>query len=125
MTRHTHTQATDAGFSLIELMVVLVILTVGLLPLALVQTRAQQDVFESGQFTEAVQVAHLQMESAKSLGFGNAASDSGLVDGLYLWNRRVQPVAGQTGLDQITVTVAWTEKDNARQIMVTDRVSFR
>jgi len=109
MTRHTHTQPNNAGFSLVELMVVLVILTVGLLPLALVQTRAQQDVFESGQFSEAVQVANLQMESAKSLGFGNAAADSGVADGVYTWNRQVQPVGGTTGLDQITVTVSWNE----------------
>jgi Tfp pilus assembly protein PilV len=106
-------------------MVVLVILTVGLLPLALVQTRAQQDVFEAGQFTEAVQVAHLQMESAKSLGFGNAAADSGVVDGVYTWIRQVQPVAGETGLDQITVAVGWDEKGTRRNIMVSDRVSFR
>ena len=98
----------SGGFTLVELMVVLVILTIGLLPLALVQTRAQQDVFESGQFSDAIQVAQLQMESAKSLGFGNIPSDSGVVDNVYNWNRNVQNVS--LGLDQITLTVAWSEK---------------
>ncbi|MCH7549593.1 MAG: prepilin-type N-terminal cleavage/methylation domain-containing protein [Candidatus Krumholzibacteriota bacterium] len=51
----------NSGFTLVELMVVLVILTIGLLPLALVQTRAQQDVFETGQFSNAVQIAQLQI----------------------------------------------------------------
>ena len=71
MTSNDNRNIRSAGFTLIELMVVLIILAIGLLPLALVQTRAQQDVFESGQFSDAVQIAQLQMESAKSLGFGN------------------------------------------------------
>jgi prepilin-type N-terminal cleavage/methylation domain-containing protein len=122
MTRRAHTHTTDAGFSLVELMVVLVILTIGLLPLALVQTRAQQDVFESGQYSEAVQVAQLQMESAKSLGFGNIAADSGTVD-VYAWNRQVQNI--QFGLDQLRVTVSWNEKGNQRTLAVMDRIARR
>ena len=121
MTRHTHKD--NKGFSLVELMVVLVILTIGLLPLALVQTRASQDVTESGQFSEAVRVAELQMESAKALGFGNIATDSGTVDGFYSWTRQVSNVS--LGLDQIVVGVAWSEKGNRRTVAVLDMISFR
>lgn len=112
----------SGGFSLVELMVVLVILAIGLLPLALIQTRAQQDVFESGQYTEALQVAQLQMEAAKSQGFGNAVTDSGVVD-VYAWKATVTNVS--FGLDQIVVQVQWNEKGRQRNIQIMDRISFR
>ena len=111
-----------AGFSLVELMVVLVILTIGLLPLAMVQTRAQQDVFESGQFSEALNVAQMQMETIKSQGFGNAATDSGLVD-VYSWRANVTNVS--LGLDRITVLVAWNEKGRRRSVQIVNMISFR
>ena len=117
-----HTDSRSAGFSLVELMVVLVILAIGLLPLALIQTRAQQDVFESGQYTEALQVAQLQMEAAKSQGFGNAVTDSGIVD-VYTWRATVTNVS--FGLDQIVVQVQWNEKGRQRNIQIMDRLSFR
>lgn len=118
----TNVSRASAGFSLVELLVVMVILAIGLLPLALVQTRAQQDVYESGQYTEALQVAQLQMESAKSLGFGNVQTDSGLVD-IYTWRADVNNVS--FGLDQIVVTVQWNEKGRQRNIQIMDRISFR
>lgn len=124
-TQQVHRDNKQAGFTLVELMVVLVILTIGLLPLAIIQTRAQQDVFEAGQFSEAVNVAQLQIESAKALGFGNIQPDSGLVDGVYTWNMQVAPVAGFQGLEQITVSVGWDEKGRTRGITVFDRVSRR
>jgi prepilin-type N-terminal cleavage/methylation domain-containing protein len=112
----------EAGFSLVELMVALVILTIGLLPLAFVQTRAQQDVFDSGRHTEALAIAQLQMEETKSLGFGTAQPDTGQVDS-YTWIRDVQNISN--GLDQITVTVNWNERGDPRTVRLINRISFR
>ena len=112
----------EDGFTLVELMVALVILTIGLLPLAFVQTRAQHDVYESGRYTEALEIAQLQMEETKSQGFGVADTDTGTVDN-YQWIRDVQNV-GQ-GLDQITVTVSWSERGDQRQVRLINRLSFR
>jgi prepilin-type N-terminal cleavage/methylation domain-containing protein len=115
-------RSNESGFSLVELMVALVILTIGLLPLAFVQTRAGQDVFDSGRYTEAITIAQLQMEETKSLGFGAAPTDTGTVDN-YTWIRDVQNV-GQ-GLDQVTVSVSWNERGSPRTVRLINRISFR
>lgn len=116
------TSRREEGFSLVELMVALVILTIGLLPLAFVQTRAQQDVFDSGRHTEALTIATLQMEEAKSLGFGVAATDTGQVD-TYTWTRDVQNIS--FGLDQITVNVSWNERGDDRNVRLINQISMR
>ncbi len=115
-------QGDERGFSLVELMVVLVVLAIGLLPLAFVQTRAQQEVVDSGRQTEALALAQLQMETAKTLGFGVAATDTGVV-GNYQWIQSVQNVS--LGLDQVTVTVNWTERGRPMSIAVINRLSMR
>ncbi len=118
-----HTRANgERGFSLVELMVVLVVLAIGLLPLAFVQTRAQQEVVDSGRQTKALALAQLQMETAKSQGFGVAVADSGAV-GNYQWIQDVQNVS--FGLDQVSVTVNWTERGRPMSITVINRVSMR
>jgi prepilin-type N-terminal cleavage/methylation domain-containing protein len=112
----------EEGFSLVELMVALVILTIGLLPLAFVQTRAQQDVFDSGRYTEALTIATLEMEQTKSLGFGVAVPDTGSVDN-YTWIRDVQNISPT--LDQITVSVSWNERGSPRVVRIINRLSDR
>ncbi len=113
----------NQGFSLIELMVVMVVLTVGLLPLAIIQTRAQRDVMETGQMTEALNLAKQQIETAKAMGWNNVAADSGVVDNVYGWNRNVTEVSW--GLQQVDVIVTWQESGMQRQVALTDRMSRR
>jgi prepilin-type N-terminal cleavage/methylation domain-containing protein len=110
------------GFSLVELMVVMVILTIGLLPLAFIQTRSQQNVSDSGRYTEALALAQLQMESVKSLGFGNAATDTGTVDN-YQWITDVQPAGPR--LEQVTVLVTWNEHGRTRNLQLVNMMSQR
>ena len=110
------------GFSLTELVVVMVILTIAILPLALVQTRSNRSVFDSGQYTEAIQVAQMQMEATKSLGFANAVPDSGAVN-VFAWRTTVTNVS--FGLNRLEVTVRWQEKDTQRQVVLSDLLSYR
>ncbi|MDH4036810.1 MAG: prepilin-type N-terminal cleavage/methylation domain-containing protein [Candidatus Krumholzibacteria bacterium] len=121
------TTAAQRGFSLVELMVVMAILAVGLLPLAFIQTRAQQNVADSGRFTEALALAQMQMESAKSLGSGNVATDSGLVD-VYTWRRDVTtlvPGPVPARLDRITLSVNWTEHGRPQSLQIINMMSAR
>lgn len=112
----------ERGFSLIELMVALVVLTIGLLPLAFVQTRAQQDVQDSGRYSEAITIATLQMEQAKALGFGNIVDADGVTD-QYTWNTDVENISA--GLDQITVNVAWNERGQPRTVRLINQIANR
>ena len=112
----------EKGVSLVELMVVLVILTIGIIPIAIVQPRANRDVFDSGRHTMAVNIADMRMEQAKSLGFNNAVSDSGQV-GTFRWRTIVQPQAW--GLNSVRVTVQWDEAGDQRNITLNTLLSTR
>lgn len=117
----------EQGFSLVELMVVMVILTIGLLPLAFIQTRAQQNVADSGRFTEALALGQMQMETAKSLGSGNVFPDSGAVDN-YQWRRDVTnlvPGPFPVRLDRVAVAVTWNERGRQQTLEIVNMVSAR
>lgn len=111
-----------AGFTLTELMVVLVILVIGILPLAMVQNRARQEVSESDRYTQAITIAQDQLERMKGAGFGNATPDSGIV-GAIAWSTAVTNIS--LGLERLDVTVVWTDPDGAKSLVVADLVSMR
>lgn len=110
------------GVSLVELVVVLVILTIGIIPIAAVQTRSNRDVFKSGQRTEALNIAQMQMEQARALGFNNAVSDSGQV-GVYNWQTTVANRSDR--LNEIVVDVQWQEQGTQRTATLRGLVSDR
>ena len=113
----------QSGVSMVELMVVLVVLTIGILPIAAVQTRSHRDVFDSGNRTEALNIAHLQMERAKGMGFNNAVTDSGWVNAVYRWDT---VVANQGfGLNSVAVTVQWQERGRNQSITINNLLSLR
>ena len=112
----------NKGITLVEIMIVLVVLTLGIIPIAAVQMRSNRDVFHSGQRTEALNVAQMQMERSRSLGFTNAVTDSGVVGG-YTWQTTVAPVS--FGLNSITVTVLWQEQGTQRNATLRGLVSMR
>jgi len=110
------------GFTLTEIIVVLGILAIGILPLAVVQSRARRDVTRSDMYTQAITIAQSQLEQMKGRGFGNAVPDSGQV-GQIQWWANVTNVS--FGLDRYDVTVIWPDGTRNRTIQVSDLCSMR
>lgn len=110
------------GFTLVEILMVMLILSVGILPIALIQHRARSEVTKSDLYTQAVTVAQAQLERLKSRGFGNIANEAG-VDGPINWNATVNNVS--FGLDRVEVTVNWREGGTAMNLTLADLVSMR
>jgi len=110
------------GFTLVEILVVLVILTIGIVPLAVVQSSARREVSESDRYTQALVLAQDRLERMKALGFGVAAPDSG-ASGQLAWNADVQNVS--FGLDRIGVTVTWFDGGQPQQLRMVSLVSMR
>jgi type IV pilus assembly protein PilV len=66
----------DEGFTLIELMITLVILSIGLLALAGLQVNAIQGNASSKRMTTAASIAERKMEEIKNSTFANVQSES-------------------------------------------------
>lgn len=110
------------GFSLVEILMVLMILTVGIIPLAVIQHQARQDVEEADIYTESLNVAQSQLERIKGLGFGIAVPDSGMIGNIQ-WNARITNVS--FGLDRVEVTTTWAGGGGDQTITVADLISMR
>ncbi|MCP4573415.1 MAG: prepilin-type N-terminal cleavage/methylation domain-containing protein [bacterium] len=122
MKRHDPARTDRDGFSLVEILVVLMILAVGILPVAIVQHQARQEVVKSELHGQAVIVCQSQLERIKSRGFGAAAPDSG-VAGRIAWNAQVTNVS--FGLDRINVTATWQSNKGTETMSIADLVSLR
>ena len=121
--RHPHIPAPARdGFTLVEDLVVLLIITIGILPLALVQTRARQEVSEADRFTQAMSVAQERLEWTKGMGFNGAAPDSG-TDGAVFWRTSVDSV--DFGLNRVRVTVIFPQGATTDTLNVASLVSMR
>lgn len=110
------------GFTLVEIMMVLLILSLGILPIAVIQHQARREVSESDNFTRAITVAQGQIEWIKGLGFGNATADTGVI-GNIAWTSTITTVS--TGLERIEVTAHWQSQDQMEQLTIADLVSIR
>ena len=112
----------ERGFTLVELMVVVVFIAIGILALVLVQTDGYRDVYKTGMQTRALDIAQLQLETARGAGFTLAAADSGVTGG-FTWLCSVDSV--NVGLRQVTSTVSWTERGVTRSVRLIDLLSAR
>ena len=110
------------GFSLVEIMVVLLILSVGVIPIAVVQHQARREVSEADRHTDAIVLAQGQLERLKAMGFGNVVPDSGVENNITRTSR-VNNVS--FGLDRIDVIATWGAGRDQQTLVVSDLVSMR
>lgn len=110
------------GFTLVEVLVVMVIITIGILPLVLVQSRARQEVTEADRFTQAMTVAQERLEWSKGLGFAAAVPDSGS-RGSVAWRTEVEDV--DLGLRRVSVTVVFSQGTTPDTLQMASLLSMR
>lgn len=110
------------GFTLIEIMMVMMILAVGVLPIAVIQHRARGQVSEADRHTQAIVVAQMHLERLKGQGFGNIAAENGQF-GQITWASTVTNVA--FGLDRVAVTATWMNDGQQETLTLADLVSTR
>lgn len=110
------------GFTLVEIMMVLMILTVGVLPIAVIQHRSRAQVSEADRATQAMVLAQLHMERTKGLGFGNAVNSQGQA-GPIAWDVQVTNVS--FGLDRVQVTTTWQNDGAQETLTIADLISTR
>ena len=110
------------GFTLVEVLVVMVIITIGILPLAMVQTRARQEVSEADRFTQAMNVAQEQLEWTKGMGFENAIPSAG-TDGAVSWTTGVEDL--DVGLRRVSVTVIFPQGSQPDTLQIAALLSIR
>lgn len=108
---------TAEGFTLLEVAAGLVILTIGLLAIAVMQITSTKVSYFSSHVTQATIFAQDKMEYLKNLPYGDSNLSSGqhnegtLSDTAF---SRLYEVAEDVGnsLKTITVTVQWTDRGN-------------
>jgi prepilin-type N-terminal cleavage/methylation domain-containing protein len=110
------------GFTLVEILMVLMILTVGVLPIAIIQHQARSEVSESDRYTQGIELAQFHMERAKGMGFGGAVADSGAM-GQVQWTLTVTNVT--FGMDRLEVTTRWQNDGVEETLTIADLVSMR
>jgi prepilin-type N-terminal cleavage/methylation domain-containing protein len=110
------------GFTLVEIMMVLMILTLGVLPIAVIQHRARDQVSEADRATQAIAVGQAQLERITGMGFGNTLPGNGQV-GNVTWTATVTNVS--FGMDRVEVTVTWDNDGFQETITMADLVSMR
>ncbi len=110
------------GFTLVEILMVLMILTVGVLPIAIIQHRSRAQVSEADRATQAIEIAQLHLERTKGMGFGNAVASNGQA-GQITWAVTVTNVS--FGLDQVRVTTTWQNDGLQETLTIADLISTR
>jgi type IV pilus modification protein PilV len=106
------------GFTLLEVLVAIVILTIGLLGTAGLTTGVIRGNHYSKNITSATAAAQTQLESIKSSGYANATtanfpSDAVSMGGMTLTRTTtVTDSSPAANMKTVSVTVSWTESNN-------------
>jgi type IV pilus assembly protein PilV len=110
--------ASQDGFTLLEVLVAIVILTIGLIGTAGLTTSIIRGNHFSKNVTSATAAAQTQLESVKSGGYAyavaaNFPNDSVIMGGMtFARQTTITANSPATNMKTISVTVNWTESNN-------------
>jgi type IV pilus assembly protein PilV len=117
----------EDGFTLIEIMITLVILSVGLTALAGLQVSAIKGNTFSKRMTAAVSVANQKLEQLKDTDYANILSESStqITQSNMRFTRQVtvtnnSPLANTK---TVNVTVTWSDGSNSHSVPITTIIS--
>jgi type IV pilus assembly protein PilV len=116
------------GFTLIEVMIALVIMSIGLTALAAVQISAIRGNDFSKRMTTAISIAEAKMEQIKSISYANIISESSIqiTQSSMNFTRQVtvtNNIAPLTNTKMVNVTVSWSEGSKSHSVPITTIVS--
>jgi type IV pilus assembly protein PilV len=117
----------EDGFTLIEIMITLVILSIGLTALAGLQVSAIKGNTFSKRMTAAVSIANQKLEQIKDTDYANILSESStqITQSNMLFTRQVtvtnnSPLANTK---TVNVTVTWSDGSNSHSVPITTIIS--
>jgi type IV pilus assembly protein PilV len=117
----------DDGFTLIEVMIALVVMSIGLTALAAVQISAIQGNAFSKRMTTAVSIVDEKMEQIKSNLYTEIVSESSsqITQSNLNFTRQVTVTNNSplTNTKTINVTVSWSEGSKSHSVPITTVVS--
>ncbi|HVP57116.1 MAG TPA: prepilin-type N-terminal cleavage/methylation domain-containing protein [bacterium] len=117
MMMHIFTRS-EQGFTLIEVIVALTVLSIGIIGLSVVFPLAMRDVGKSGSVTKAVQLCQQKLEEFQMLAYDSADLEHGYthdddlnpLDGVYERTWQVTDDEPITGCKLVEVTVSWQSR---------------
>jgi type IV pilus modification protein PilV len=112
------TSSTEAGFTLIEVMVSLVIFAFGILAVLGMQVTAIRGGHQSQNLSEAASAGANMIETLISQDYATLADGNDTVDGKYTltWDVNENTSGELTGTKSIDLTVRWTEGSRTHEV---------
>ncbi|WP_459924376.1 type IV pilus modification PilV family protein [Desulfatiferula olefinivorans] len=115
-----HVADGERGFTIVEVMIAIVIFSIGVLAVAQMQVRALNAGRQSFNQTEAAMWAANQAETFVSLPFTDPALANGtntVGDGMYQLNWTVSQPGADPGTLLIQITVTWNDRNVAKNLV--------
>ena len=112
------------GFTLLEVLIVIVLFGVGVIAVISLFSSGMAGALDSENTTIAVNLAQERMEEIRNLAYGSVVNeDKEAVDGFPVFQREVMVTEPETNLKEVTVKVYWTYKGGETEVPLVSYVA--